>query len=71
MNKLIISDPKILGGKPVLAGTRIPVSLILEFLKDGYTIETVHDFYPQLSTKTIERVINEAIFKIDHTYATV
>ena len=30
---MIISDPNVLMGKPVIAGTRIPVELILEKLR--------------------------------------
>jgi uncharacterized protein (DUF433 family) len=61
MGRLITSDPKILGGKPVIAGTRIPVSLIFRLLKDGYTVEAIHEFYPQLSIKVINNVVDEII----------
>lgn len=61
MNKFVVSDSKILGGKPVIAGTRIPLTLILNLLKDGYTIEAIHDLYPQLSIKTIDGAIEEFI----------
>jgi len=35
--RLIISDPDIMMGKPVVAGTRITVELILEKLGNGRT----------------------------------
>lgn len=36
---LIQSDPSVLMGKPVVAGTRITVELILEKLSEGETIQ--------------------------------
>ena len=36
----IVSNPKVMMGKPVIAGTRITVVLILEKLAAGETIET-------------------------------
>jgi uncharacterized protein (DUF433 family) len=50
---LITSDPGVLGGKPVIAGTRISVQLILEKLGDGWTIDQLLDDYPQLSREQI------------------
>ena len=38
---LIVSDPKVMMGKPVIAGTRITVDLILEKLGSGESIEAV------------------------------
>jgi uncharacterized protein (DUF433 family) len=49
----IIRDPGILGGKPVIAGTRISVQLILEKLRDGWTIEDLLDDYPHLTREQI------------------
>jgi len=39
MQKLIISDPNIMMGKPVIIGTRITVELILEKLSTNQSIE--------------------------------
>jgi|SRR5579884_725034 len=42
----IISDPNILGGKPIIKGTRIPVSLVLGKLAGGMSIdEVIYEFY--------------------------
>lgn len=60
MNKYIISNPKILSGKPVIAGTRIPVDQILFLLKEGFTVDAIHEQYPHVSTATISGTVNEA-----------
>jgi uncharacterized protein (DUF433 family) len=52
-NSLITSDPEILGGKPVIAGTRISVQLILEKLRDGWSIQDLLDDYPHLTREQI------------------
>jgi uncharacterized protein (DUF433 family) len=46
---LITSDPKIMMGKPVVAGTRITVELILEKLGAGETIEQILQAHPRLT----------------------
>lgn len=60
MKKYIVSDPQILSGKPVIAGTRIPVDQILFLLKEGFTIEAIHEQYPHVSTATISGTVSEA-----------
>ena len=47
--KLIVSDPSIMMGKPVIAGTRIPVELILEKIAAGETIEQLLEAHPRLT----------------------
>lgn len=45
----IVSDPKVTMGKPVVAGTRIGVDLILEKLASGEPIDAVLESHPHLS----------------------
>ena len=52
-SSLITSDPEILGGKPVIAGTRISVQLILEKLGDGWSIQDLLEDYPHLKRDQI------------------
>lgn len=66
IKNLITSDQHILGGKPVIAGTRIPLSRILFLLKDGYTVEAIHEEYPHVTTETLYGVMQELIQNIDH-----
>jgi uncharacterized protein (DUF433 family) len=61
MSKYIISDPDILGGTPVIKGTRVPIGRILFLLKDGYTLEAIHEDYPHIDIKTLSAAIDEAI----------
>ena len=46
---LIVSDPKVMMGKPVVSGTRITVDLILENLGGGESIEVVFESHPRLT----------------------
>ena len=50
---MIVADPKVMMGKPVVAGTRITVDLILEKLGDGETIEAVLDSHPRLTREGV------------------
>lgn len=49
----ITIDPAICFGKPCIRGTRIWVSLILDFLANGTTIEEILEEYPQLTKEDI------------------
>jgi uncharacterized protein (DUF433 family) len=49
----IVSDPKILFGKPVIAGTRISVELILEELGGGASVDDVVRAYPHLTREQV------------------
>ena len=51
--KMIVSDPTVMMGKPVIAGTRITVELILEKLAAGETIEQILNAHPRLTREAI------------------
>lgn len=46
-------DPKVCFGKPVVKGTRIWASLVLDFLANGDSIETILHEYPQLTREDV------------------
>jgi uncharacterized protein (DUF433 family) len=58
---LITSDPKVMMGKPVIAGTRITVELILEKLAAGESVEQVLDAHPRLTLEGIRAAIGFAV----------
>ena len=45
----IVTNPDILAGKPVVAGTRISVELILDCMASGWSIEKVVEAYPHIT----------------------
>jgi uncharacterized protein (DUF433 family) len=53
----ITSDPKVMIGKPVVAGTRITVELILEKLAAGETAEQVLEAHPRLTHEGIRAAL--------------
>jgi len=46
---MVVSNPGVMVGKPVIAGTRITVELILEKLAAGETVEQIVDAHPRLN----------------------
>ena len=50
-------DPNICFGKPCIKGTRIWVSLILDFLASGMTVKEILEEYPQLTEEDIRAAI--------------
>lgn len=58
--RLIVSDPKVMMGKPIIAGTRITVELILEKLAAGETIEQILEAHPRLTRKAIQAALKFA-----------
>jgi uncharacterized protein (DUF433 family) len=53
VTNLIKSDPAVMMGKPVVAGTRITVELVLEKLAAGETIDEVLDAHPRLTRESV------------------
>jgi uncharacterized protein (DUF433 family) len=51
--KIIISDPSIMLGKPIIKGTRITVELIIKKLSDGLSIEDILKAYPHLKREDV------------------
>lgn len=58
--QLIQSNPSIMMGKPVIAGTRITVELILEKLSAGETFEQLLEAHPRLTEEGIRAALGFA-----------
>jgi uncharacterized protein (DUF433 family) len=56
----IIIDPEICHGKPIIKGTRIMVSLILEWLEAGKSFKEIIKAYPKLNKDDISAAIRYA-----------
>lgn len=55
--RLIVSDPKVMMGKPVIAGTRITVEMILEKLSAGETVEQILEAHPRLTREAVQAAL--------------
>ena len=53
MANLIISDPSVMMGKPVISGTRITVESIIEKLAEGETVEQILEAHPRLRREAV------------------
>jgi uncharacterized protein (DUF433 family) len=69
---LIAADPAIMMGKPVVAGTRITVVLILDKLAAGETVEQILSAHPQLTEESIRAALGFAadVLKSEIVYPT-
>ncbi|MEA5564810.1 DUF433 domain-containing protein [Anabaena sp. UHCC 0399] len=54
---MVVSDPKVMMGKPVIVGTRITVELILEKLAAGETPEQILESHPRLTREAIQAAL--------------
>ncbi len=57
LERLIVSDPSVMMGKPVVKGTRITVELILEKLAAGETIEQILNAHPRLTREAVRAAL--------------
>jgi uncharacterized protein (DUF433 family) len=56
----ITADPKILGGKPVVRGTRIAVSLVLEELAHNPDVKELLAAHPDLTRADVQACLSYA-----------
>lgn len=59
-NTRVIIDPTILAGHPVIRGTRVPVSVILNYLSHGAAFKKIQDDYPELTDRDIRAAVSYA-----------
>jgi len=60
MNR-ITANSKILGGKPIVRGTRISVEFILELLASGVSEDEILQDYPHLTKEDIQACLKYAV----------
>jgi uncharacterized protein (DUF433 family) len=53
---LIVVDPEICGGKPVVKGTRVPVEQLIRLARKGYSEERIAEEF-DLSENLVKKVI--------------
>lgn len=53
LQEIIIRNPEIFGGKPIIANTRISVEIILKKMSEGASFDDLNKMYPQISNLEI------------------
>jgi uncharacterized protein (DUF433 family) len=59
-------NPRVMLGKPVIRGTRIPVELLLRKLSEGASESELIDAYPRLTRDDIQAAIRYAADTLAH-----
>ena len=63
----ITSDPNILGGKACIRGMRISVSLIVNLVANGMSVEEIIDEYPDLEPEDVQQALRYAAWAAEDT----
>ncbi len=60
-------NPRVCNGRPVIRGTRIPVSVILEQIAEGESWNSLLAGYPELDREDIKAALIYARESLDHS----
>jgi len=60
VEKVIVTDPDILGGEPVFRGTRIPFKILTDYLEGGDSLDEFLEQYPSITREAAIAAIEEA-----------
>jgi uncharacterized protein (DUF433 family) len=66
LTERITVNPRVMLGKPVIKGTRIPVELVLRKLSEGASEAELLDAYPQLTREDIHAAMRYAADTLAH-----
>ena len=66
-NHRITINPKVMGGKPCIRDTRIPVSIILKLLSKKIPYEQILNEYPELTEEDITSCLEFAAWSVSET----
>ncbi|MDP8240122.1 MAG: DUF433 domain-containing protein [Candidatus Hatepunaea meridiana] len=64
-------DANVCHGRACLSGTRIPVSVVLDNLAAGLTIDEILQSYPTLTSESIQAVLSYAAHLASERFVTV
>jgi uncharacterized protein (DUF433 family) len=53
-DQLVTANPKVMGGRPVFAGSRVPIEIVLSSLAAGVDLEELKLSYPFLTSAHVE-----------------
>lgn len=62
---LVVSDPGILGGKPVFRGTRLPAQALFDYLADGFSLDYFLETFPSVTREHAAAVLRYGWHRIE------
>ncbi len=63
----ITFDPNVMGGRACIRGMRVTVSLILNLIANGMTVEDILEAYPYLEPEDIRQALRYAAWLAEET----
>lgn len=66
---LVVSNPDILGGKPVFRGTRMPVETLFDYLADGLSLDYFLETFPSVAREQAAAVLRYGWQRIESELA--
>ena len=57
---VVSSDPEVLGGVPVFAGTRVPIRTLIDYLESGEALDTFLSDFPTVSRAQAIAALDQA-----------
>ena len=63
MVSVVTSNPNLLGGTPVFAGTRVPVESLFDYLKRGRSIDYFLKQFPSVKREQVDELLDDAKLK--------
>ena len=65
----VVANPGVLGGRPVFAGTRVPVAILFEYLADGLSLDYFLESFPTVTREQAAAVIRYGLGRIERELA--
>lgn len=59
-NRLVTSDPEVMSGEPVFAGTRVPVKNLIDYLSAGHTLNDFLEGFPGVKRRQALAFLKQA-----------
>ncbi len=63
MSSVVSTNPNILGGTPVFAGTRVPAESLFDYLLRGRSIDYFLEQFPTVKREQVEELLDHAKIK--------
>lgn len=60
IERVIVSDPELMGGTPCFRGTRVPFNNLIDYLEGGYSLDEFLRQFPTVTREAAVQALEEA-----------